>query len=149
MSEAPAGINESAPVVSRSEIEIAAPPAAVWEVVTAFERWPRWLRDVKSMSIEGPVAPGTAFRWKAGPGTIISTIQRVERPRLIGWTGRTLGIDALHFWHFEERDGGTFVLTEESYEGLTARILRRWLQKRLDRALADGLEDLKTEVERR
>jgi uncharacterized protein YndB with AHSA1/START domain len=149
MSEPPAGINESAPVVSRSEIEIAAPPDAVWDVVTDFERWPSWLRDVKSMSVEGPVAPGTVLRWKAGPGTITSTIQRVERPRLIAWTGRTLGIDAIHFWHFEERDGGTFVRTEESYDGLTARLLRRSLQKTLDTALDDGLQDLKAEVERR
>jgi uncharacterized protein YndB with AHSA1/START domain len=149
MSEPPAGINESAPVVSRSEIEIAAPPDAVWDVLTDFERWPSWLRDVKSMSIEGPVAAGTVFRWKAGPGTITSTIQRVERPRLIAWTGRTLGIDAIHFWHFEERDGGTFVRTAESYEGLVARLLRRSLQKTLDRALPDGLQDLKAEVERR
>jgi uncharacterized protein YndB with AHSA1/START domain len=149
MSEAPAGINESAPVVSKSEIEIAATPDAVWEVLTEFERWPSWLRDIKSMSIDGPVAPGTVFRWRAGPGTITSTIQRVERPRLIAWTGRTLGIDAIHLWHFEERDGATFVRTAESYEGLVARILRRSLQKTLDRALDDGLQDLKAEVERR
>ena len=135
MSETVAGINESAPVVGRSELEIAAPPDAVWEVLTAFERWPSWLRDVKSMSIEGPVAAGTVFRWKAGPGTITSTIQRVERPRLIAWTGRTLGIEAIHFWHLDARDGGTFVRTEESYEGLVARLLRRSLQKTLDRAL--------------
>jgi uncharacterized protein YndB with AHSA1/START domain len=149
MSEPPAGINESAPVVSRREIEIAAPPDAVWDVLTDFEHWPSWLRDVKSLSIEGPVAAGTVFRWKAGPGTITSTIQRVERPRLIAWTGRTLGIDAIHFWHFEERDGATFVRTAESYEGLVARLLRRSLQKTLDRALPDGLHDLKAEVERR
>jgi uncharacterized protein YndB with AHSA1/START domain len=149
MSEPPAGIIESAPVVGRSEIEIAAPPDAVWDVLTDFERWPSWLSDVKSMSIEGPVAAGTVFRWKAGPGTITSTIQRVERPRLIAWMGRTLGIDAVHFWDLEERDGGTFVRTAESYEGLTARLLKRSLQKTLDRALDDGLQDLKAEVERR
>jgi uncharacterized protein YndB with AHSA1/START domain len=149
MAQGPTGINESAPVVSRSEIEIAASSDAVWEVLTDFERWPSWLRDVKSLSIEGPVAAGTVFRWRAGPGTITSTIQRVERPRLIAWTGRTLGIDAIHFWHFEERDGATFVRTAESYEGLVARLLRGWLQKTLDRALPDGLQDLKAEVERR
>jgi uncharacterized protein YndB with AHSA1/START domain len=144
-----AGINENAPVVSTSEIEIAAPPDDVWDVLTAFERWPSWLRDVKSVLVEGPVAAGTVFRWKAGPGTIKSTIQRVERPHLIAWTGRTLGIDAIHFWHFEARDGATFVRTEESYEGLVSRLLRRPLQKTLDRALDDGLHDLKAEVERR
>jgi uncharacterized protein YndB with AHSA1/START domain len=149
MSEAADAINESAPVVGRSKAEIVAPPDAVWDVLTAFERWPSWLRDVKSMSIEGPVAAGTVFRWKAGPGTITSKLERVEPPHLIAWTGRTFGIEAIHFWHFEARGGATFVRTEESYEGLVARLLRGWLQKTLDRALDDGLQDLKAEVERR
>ena len=99
-----AGINESAPVVGRSEVEIAAAPESVWEVLTSFEHWPSWLRDVKSMSMQGPVAVGSVFKWKAGPGTITSTIQRVERPRLIAWTGRTFGIRAIHFWSLEARE---------------------------------------------
>ena len=143
------GINEQAPVVSRSEIEIAASPEVVWGVLTAFERWPSWNRDVKSMTMEGDVAPGSVFRWKAGPGTITSTIQRVEPPRLIAWTGTTFGVKAIHFWHLEQRNGKTFVRTEESYEGLVARLLRRSLQKTLDRALANGLGWLKAEVEGR
>jgi hypothetical protein len=145
----PTGINQQAPVVGASEIEIDAAPEAVWEVLTAFERWPSWNRDVKSMTLQGEVAPGSVFRWKAGPGTITSTIQRVQRPRLIAWTGKTLGIKAIHFWHFEPRNGKTFVRTEESYDGLVARLLRRSLQKILDRALVDGLRSLKAEVEGR
>jgi uncharacterized protein YndB with AHSA1/START domain len=147
--EPPTGINEQAPVVGAGEIEIDAPPEAVWEVLTAFEGWPSWNRDVKSLTMQGGVAPGSVFRWKAGPGTITSTIQRVERPRLIAWTGRTLGVKAIHFWHFEPRNSRTFVRTEESYEGLVARLFRRSLQKTLDRALADGLRYLKTEVDGR
>ena len=142
-------INEQAPVVGRGEIEIAAAPEVVWDVLTAIDRWPSWNPQVKSMDMQGGLAEGTQFRWKAGPGTITSTIRSVEAPRLIAWTGRTLGIDAIHFWHLEARDGGTFVRTEESYEGLVARLGRRSLQKTLDRALDDGLQDLKTEVERR
>jgi uncharacterized protein YndB with AHSA1/START domain len=147
--EPPTGINEQAPVVGASEIEIAASPEAVWAVLTAFERWPSWNREVKSVTMQGDVAPGSVFRWKAGPGTITSTIQRVERPRLIAWTGKTLGIKAIHFWHFDLRNGKTFVRTEESYDGLVVRLFRRSLQKTLDRALADGLRYLKTEVEGR
>jgi uncharacterized protein YndB with AHSA1/START domain len=142
------GINEQAPVVGASEIEIGASPEGVWEVLTTFERWPSWNPDVKSMSVEGPVEPGTVFRWKAGPGTIVSTIQRLEPPRIMAWTGKTLGIKAIHFWHLEPRNGGTFVRTEESYEGLITRPFRGRLQKTLDKALADGLQYLKTEVER-
>jgi hypothetical protein len=147
--EFPAGINERAPVVGASEIEIGATPEAVWEVLTSFERWPSWNADVKSMSVEGPVASGTVFRWKAGRGTITSTIRRVEPPRLIAWSGKTLGIKAIHFWHLEPRNGSTFVRTEESYEGLVTRLFRGPIQKTLDKALADGLQYLKTEVERR
>jgi hypothetical protein len=141
--------NGEAPVVGASEIEIAASPEAVWEVLTAFERWPSWNREVKSMAIDGSVAPGTAFRWKAGPGTITSTIQEVAPPREIAWTGETLGIKAIHVWHLEPQNGRTLVRTKESYEGLVARLLRRPLQKTLDRALADGLRYLKDEVEAR
>ncbi len=142
-----AGINERAPIVGTSEIEIAAAPEAVWEVLTAFERWPSWNRDVKSMSMQGGVATGSIFRWKAGPGTVTSTLRRVEPPRLIAWTGKTLGIKAIHFWYLEPRDGKTFVRTEESYEGLAAHLFRGPIQKTLDRALADGLRYLKVEVE--
>jgi hypothetical protein len=142
------GINEQAPVVGASEIEIGAAPEAVWDVLTAFERWPSWNRDVKSMSVEGPVAEGLVFRWKAGPGTIISTVRLVEPPRRLAWTGKTLGIKAIHYWDLEPREGKTFVRTEESYEGVVARLLRGSLQKTLDAALADGLRSLKAEVER-
>jgi uncharacterized protein YndB with AHSA1/START domain len=143
------GINEEAPIVGRSEIEIDAAPEVVWDLLTAIDRWPSWNPDVKSMTMEGPPAEGSVFRWKAGPGTITSTIRRIEPPRLIAWTGKTLGIRAIHFYRLEPREGGTFVRTEESYEGLVARILRGSLQKTLDRALADGLGYLKREAEER
>ena len=143
------GIDERAPVVGESETKIEAAPEAVWGVLTAFDSWPSWNADVRSLSMRGDLAEGSEFRWKAGPGTIVSTIERVESPRLIAWTGKTLGIRATHFYWLEPRGQKTFVRTEESYDGLVARLLRRPLQKTLDRALADGLRDLKAETERR
>jgi hypothetical protein len=142
-------IDVCAPVVGAAEIDISAEPELVWDVLTAFERWPTWNPDIESISMHGDVAAGSTFRWKAGPGTITSTIQEVEPPRQIAWRGRTLGIRAIHVWWLEPSDGATTVLTEESYEGLVARLLRRPLQKGLDRALDNSLRHLKTEVERR
>jgi hypothetical protein len=143
------GINKQAPVVGSSEIEIAAPPESVWDVLAAIEHWPSWNPDVKSMSMQGPLAEGSVFRWKAGPSTITSTLRRVEPPLLIAWTGKTLGIKAIHVYWLEPRDGKTLVRTAESYEGLVARVLRGSLQKTLDRALGDGLRYLKNEAEKR
>jgi len=136
-------------VIGASEIEIAAAPELVWDVLTAIDRWPSWNPQVKSMEMQGAIAEGSQFRWKAGPGTITSTIRRVEAPRLIAWTGKTLSIDAVHVYTLEARDGKTFVRTEESYEGLVARLFRGPLQKTLDSALEEGLRHLKAEAERR
>ena len=100
------------------------------------------------MRFEESVAPGSKFRWKAGPGTIASVIARVEPPGHIAWTGKTLGIKAIHVWMLELQDGKTRVRTEESYDGLVARTFRGSMQKALDGALERGLRYLKAEVER-
>lgn len=138
-----------APVRSKREVEIAATPEVVWDVLTGFEQWPDWNPDVKSMSFGGPVEPGSEFRWKAGPGTIVSTLEQVDRPSYIRWRGRTLSVKALHEWWFEPSSGGTRVETEESFSGFLARLFRGSLQKTLDRSTESGLEHLKRESERR
>jgi hypothetical protein len=60
-----------------------------------------------------------------------------------------LGIDAVHVWRLEPQDGATFVRTEESFDGLVARLFRRSLRKRLDATLESGLRHIKIEAERR
>ena len=137
-----------ASVTGRAETQIDAAPEVVWEVLARLENWPSWNSDVKWMRFEGPLAPGTEFRWKAGPGTIVSRLDKVEAPRYISWHGRTLTIDAYHEWWLEPRGGGTFVRTEEAFFGTLARLLRRPLQKTLDKSFADALERLKREAER-
>jgi hypothetical protein len=139
--------NRHAPVFGASEIEIAAEPDAVWGVLTDFDGWPSWNPDVTAMSIDGDVAPGTNFKWKSGAASITSTIQRVERPRLIAWTGKTFGMSAIHVYRLDARDGGTVVHTEESFEGWLARLLRGQMKKTLQNALDSGLHHLKTRVQ--
>ena len=139
----------AAPVRSSRSIQVAAPPEVVWDVLTGFADWPKWNPDVKSMSFDGPLEPGSTFRWKSGPGTIVSTLEEVDPPRRVRWRGRTMSIAALHEYRLEPRDGGTRVETEETFSGLLARLMRGSLQKTLDRALEQGLEHLKAEAERR
>ncbi len=142
-------VDEHAPVVGSAEILISADPETVWDVLAAIDGWPAWNPDVKWVSIEGDITEGTQFRWKSGPGTLTSTLRRLERPSLIAWTGRTFGIDAVHVWRFEPRNGGAFVRTEESFDGVVARLFRRPLRKTLAGALEGGLRHLKAEAERR
>ena len=136
------------PVSGAAEIDVAAPVETVWRVLTDLERWPSWNPDVTSMSVDGPLAEGTVFRWKAGPGTIVSRIERVDPLRLVAWSGKTLGVKAMHVWHFEQVGETTHVRTQEALHGIVARVLRSSLQKTLDSALESGLRNLKAEAER-
>ena len=115
----------------------------------AIDRWPSWNPAVKSVSFEGGIDEGSKFRWKAGPGTITSTIQDVEPPRRIAWTGTSFGIKAIHVHTFEPRDGGTLVRTEESYDGLVARLFRGGSRRRSTARSESELQHLKAEAERR
>jgi uncharacterized protein YndB with AHSA1/START domain len=142
-------VNRNAPAVASAEIEIAASPEAVWSVLADIEGWPSWNSEVKSVTLSGDLAPETEFRWKTGPATINSTLEQVNPPRLIAWTGRTTGLKAIHVYRIEPADAGAAVTTEESYDGWAARLFRKRMQATLEKALDLGLRDLKTEAERR
>lgn len=142
-------IDRHAPAVAGSEIAVAASPDVVWGILTDVASWPSWSPAVKSASIEGPVAPGTRFRWKVGLGTILSTLETVEPPHRLVWTGKTAGIRAIHVHTLEQKEGTTVVRSEESWDGLLVRLLRRPLAKSLEKSLDSGLRALKVEAERR
>lgn len=141
-------INRNAPVIAESEIEIDADPESVWDVIANVERWPRWNPEVKSVVLQGGVREGSVFRWKTSSGSITSTFQDVEPPHVVAWTGRTMSIKAVHRWSLERKNGKTTVKTVESFDGALSRLFRRPLRKVLKKALDQGLEALKAEVER-
>jgi uncharacterized protein YndB with AHSA1/START domain len=140
-------IDPQAPAIAESSLEMAATPEAVWSVLTDIAQWPAWNPDVKSVSIDRPMAAGTTFRWKAGPGTITSTFQTVEPPHLLAWTGRTLGIRAVHVYRLQRQGEMTLVISEESWAGPPVRLARGFMQKTLQTAIESGLRHLKTRVE--
>jgi hypothetical protein len=140
-------IDTNAPAVAEGSIHIEASPAVVWETISDIGSWPRWNPDVAEASLEGALAPESTFTWKAGPGRIRSTLVEVDPPRNIAWTGKTMGIHAIHVWHIEPVGDGVELTTRESWTGLPVRLFRSAMQKTLDRALATGLQSAKQEAE--
>jgi len=141
-------IDEKAPVIARAEIDIAAGPATVFRLISRVDVWPSWKKDVRSVSLQGPVAPGSTFAWKAGPGTIRSTFQEVDAPRKIAWTGSTFGIRAIDVFRLDPHDGGTHVTEQESWSGFVVRLFRSRMRRTLQSSIEAGLRDLKAEAER-
>jgi uncharacterized protein YndB with AHSA1/START domain len=142
-------INRDAPVHAAAEIEISAPIDLVWSIQADLKNWPQWNSEVKSVSVRGPIQSGTVFEWKAGGMNIISELEEVDPPRHLGWTGRALGLRAVHIWYFMEDENGTRVRTEESFEGAAARLLGGLLERKLRVTLEQGVVALKDEAERR
>ena len=142
-------INRRGQVLADGELQINSDPPTVFAVISAIDRWSSWNPDVKSVSVEGPVQPGTVFRWKAGPSTLTSTLQVVDPPHEIAWTGTTMGIKAVHVFRFQAKDSGTLARSEESWEGLIASLLKGYSRKSLDKAIRSVLSHLKVEAERR
>ncbi len=141
-------VNRRAPVIGEAEAHIDASAGTVWRVLSEIGRWPEWNSSISRMRLDGPVEVGTSFYWSSGATKIASRLEEIEPPRRIAWSGKTMGIRAVHVYRLEEEGSGTRILTEESFEGLAAWVLRRTLKRTLDKDLADGLAALKAEAER-
>lgn len=82
-------IDQDAPVISRADVFIAAPPSAVWKVHTDINNWPTWKADVPSVQRldTGPFRVGSSFsRFNSGLN-ITSTVKAVQQDRCTLWTG--------------------------------------------------------------
>jgi uncharacterized protein YndB with AHSA1/START domain len=137
-----------------NELQIDAAREHVWEWLRRPELWPGYYgncRFVKHLGGAWPQAEvGTGFRWFTFGVFVISEV--VECRALegrIAWSASELGAHGHHAWVLSDRDGGTFVRTEETQRGwgvaavkpvlsrLMVRQHQRWLEG-LARVAAQG-----------
>ncbi|MBR9977431.1 MAG: SRPBCC family protein [Bacteroidetes bacterium] len=142
-------INREAPAIAFTERMVEAPVDTVWHTLVDFGQWPQWNSKVSDMKIQGEAREGSAFVWKAGGSRITSTIEEIDAPSRIVWSGKTLGIRAIHVWEFEEKEGGTLVRSRESFEGPVPSMFRGMAKRMLVSTLERGMQELKTEAEAR
>jgi hypothetical protein len=140
-------INPKAAAIAESEITIHAPIERVWRIQTSIDRWSEWNSDIQRSKLEGPLAAGSVFRWKSGGASIVSTLQQVEPMRELAWTGKALGVRAVHTWTFQQQGETVLVVTRESFEGWWARLIPGPTQRMLETSLRNWLKNLKQRAE--
>ena len=109
----------------RNEIEIPAANEVVWAWLVRAKLWPTWYPNSKDVKIEGggaDLAQSVKFRWKTFGVTLDSTVEEFVPPERLAWSARSLGIDVYHAWLVERLPSSCHVITEESQNGLMARL---------------------------
>ena len=140
-------IDFSAPLHAKRDMLISAPLEDVWSAITGIDQWLEWQPDITSSKLDGELAAGAVFYWKAKGLNIVSTIQVLEPMHRIGWTGKSLGMQAIHIWTIDVHRGDTCVTTEESLSGWFPRLLKLLDPHFLEKSLLHSLQVLKAHVE--
>lgn len=137
-------VDSNAKAYASEAIEINAPVEKVYALMANFAGWPKWLKNVQSVTMNGAPQEGKDFTWKAKGLTIKSKLHTVQPNSAIGWTGKIAWIKAVHNWRFEAVPGGTNVLVEESLSGFAASLMKNSLRKDMQ----NDLLTLKQEAEK-
>ena len=111
---------------------IAAPPAAVWRVLTDLARWSEWSGLVRYEG--GRVAVGERLVLRLAPSSgagyaFRPTVTALDAPHRFAWVGRTGGVpgifDGAHSYTLRPDGAGTELVDREVYSGLLAPLVRR------------------------
>lgn len=132
---------------SSQSISIDANIDKVWKILTTIEHWPQWQKSVSKASVKSNLKAGTVFHWTSGGMPIKSTIEEIEPPERIVWTGKAPGSRARHTWLLTEDGGSTTVETTENMEGWLVSLVALFDKNFLDTTLTDALNDLKAAAE--
>lgn len=129
-----------------SDIDIEAPPAVVWSVLTDLDGYAEWNPFV--VSSQGSVAVGEKLTNRMQPPggkamTFRPKVTEVEPERVFEWLGR-LGFpgvfDGRHRFEIEPTSTGSRLTQSEKFNG----VLVRFMKKSLDTKTLQGFEAMNT-----
>ena len=141
-------INQNAPVYCIKSITIDADVEIVWKALTDINKWSIWQEDIISSKLNGELSLGSTFNWKSGGVKIKSTIHTIEPFENFGWTGKTIGLLAIHNWELKSINKETIVCVSESMEGFLATLFKKQFNKTLENGMRNWLNLLKKECEK-
>ena len=119
-------------------VDIAAPPQRVWEVMTDVEKWPEWTASVQSVKRldTGPFRLGSRARIKQ-PKFLpaLWEVTEIDPPHSFTWVTRSPGVVASGRHRVEPTARGSRATLSLAYAGLLGGIVARLLTGLTDRYL--------------
>lgn len=134
-----------------NQIDVAAPPEAVWDVIVAAAAWPEWYDGASDVKVEGSpggrLARGSVIAWRTMGLNFRSVVHEFQAPHRLAWESRRGDIQGYHAWLLVATPTGTRVVTEESQFGFLARMQRWFLRDKLRNLQEDWLLQIKRHAE--
>lgn len=128
---------ERATFFVHNQIDIAASPQTVWDVLIEAETWPAWYEgafDVEvANSADGLLTPDASFTWKTMGFNFTSVTKEWEPPYRLAWESRRGAIQAYHAWLITPIEGGSRLVTDESQFGFLATMQSLFMPNKLRR----------------
>ena len=121
----------------------------VWDVISDVAAWSSVYAELRDVEVEGPVAVGTGFSFKSGPGRIDAEITRADPPEVFVFQGRGMGATSHYAFRLASApDGTTELAAAQSMSGRAIRPMKRMLQRIADTSLQDWLRGIAETAER-
>jgi hypothetical protein len=129
-------------------IDIAAPPAVVWEVLTDLDAYSEWnpfitnaqgiARESEELSIELTPPGGRTTRMKP----IVTVADERHTFEWLGSVGMAGIFDGRHRFELEPTEAGTRLIQAEAFTGILARMVLRLIRARTESGFVDMNEAL-------
>lgn len=133
-----------------NEIEIAAPPQVVWDILIRANAWPDWYvgaRNVATKSPSGLLADKSSFAWETMGLRLETEVREFVPPFRLSWESRKSSLQGYHAWLIEPTPTGCRVVTDESFNGLLAFLQKVFIPRKLEGLHEVWLVELKKKAE--
>lgn len=142
---------ERATFYVHNEIEIAAPPEVVWDILVRAGAWSDWYEGASGVRVKdsptGTLQPNSVFDWRTMGRDFTSVVREFAPPYRLAWESRREDIQGYHAWLLIPTAGGTRLVTDESQFGLLAVLQKLFIPNKLRRLHDSWLCGIKQQAE--
>jgi uncharacterized protein YndB with AHSA1/START domain len=134
-----------------NQIDIDAPPAAVWNVIVQAETWPSWYEGAENVQVTSAtnsvLDARATFTWTTMGLDFTSTVTEFQPPFRLSWESRKSTIQGYHAWLIIPRGAGSRLVTEESQHGFMTTLQKLFVPNKLRRLHDVWLSQIKKRAE--
>jgi uncharacterized protein YndB with AHSA1/START domain len=134
-----------------NQIDIDAPPEAVWNVIIQAETWPAWYEGAENVKVlngkNGVLGARSSFTWTTMGLDFISTVTEFRPPFRLSWESRKSTIQGYHAWLIVPTSTGSRLVTEESQHGFMTLLQKIFVPNKLHQLHDVWLSQIKKKAE--